>query len=342
MRELRARMFPPAKWVPRGGAAAVVLAAALIPLLVTTPYVLRVLILGGLFVVLAVSYDLVVGQVGAFSMAQPAFYGIGAYAFAITLTRTHLSWPLAALIAIAAAAAVAAVLGAPALRLRGHSYAMATLGMLLALQLVANNWISVTEGPMCVTGVPEVDLPLPGGLLFSTADLTATYYGILVLAVATYAFAGLIGASRVGRAFRAIRENELLAQMQGVNAFRYKLIAFTISAGVAGLAGAYYASWSSLVCPTEMSLTYTITLLIIVYLGGAGSLRGVTLGAVVFTILPELLRVADAARLVVYGLLLFLGALYMPEGFEGLIHRLRRKPRRSVSTVSNVEADATV
>lgn len=338
----QAHTFASSRWGPRGGAAAVVIAAALIPLLVTTPYVLRVLILGGIFVVLAVSYDLVVGQVGAFSMAQPAFYGVGAYAFAITLTRMHLSWPFAALIAIAAAATVAAVLGAPAFRLQGHSYAMATLGMLLALQLVANNWIAVTEGPMCVTGVPEVDLPLPGGLLFSTADLTATYYGILVIAVATYAFASALGRSRVGRAFNAIRENELLAQMQGVNAFRYKLTAFVISAGVAGLAGAYYASWSSLVCPSEMSLTYTITLLIIVYLGGAGSLRGVTLGAIVFTVLPELLRVADAARLVVYGMLLFFGALYMPEGFEGLIRRFWPKTGPPVPAVSNVEADAPV
>lgn len=324
------------------GGAAVVLLAGLIPAVTTTPYVLRVLILAGIFVVLAVSYDLVIGQVGAFSMAQPAFYGIGAYAFAIVLTRTHLPWPAAALIAILLAAAVAALLGAPTLRLRGHSYAMATLGMLLVLQLVANNWIPVTQGPMCITGVPEVDMRLPAGLVFSTADPTATYYGILVLAVATCAFVGLLTNSRVGRAFRAVRENELLAQMQGLNAFRYKLLAFVIGAGGAGLAGAYYASWSSLVCPTEMSLTYTITLLIIVYLGGAGSLRGVILGAIVFTVLPELLRAASAARLVIYGLLLFLGALYMPEGIEGLVRRVRRRHRRRAATPVALDPDATV
>src|SRR6185369_4764796 len=104
-----------------------------------------------------------------------------------------------------------------------------------------------------------------------------------------------------------------------------KLLAFAVSAAIAGLAGGYYASYSSLVCPTELGLPYTITLLIIVYLGGVGSLRGVALGAVLFTVLPELLRVTQQARLVIYGVLLLAVVIYMPTGIEGALRKLERR-----------------
>ncbi len=298
-----------------------VAAAALVPAFLSTPYFLRVLTVAGLFVILAVSYDLVVGQVGAFSLAHPAFYGIGAYTVAILVTKAHWSYGAAFAAAAVVAAVIAVVIGFPAFRLQERSFAIGTLGMLMVLQLVATNWIDVTGGPMCILGVPPLQFGLPFGLRFSTAALKPALYGALVLAVAAYALVGVVSGSRVGRAFRAIRENEVLAEQQGIHSLYYKLLAFGIGAGIAGVAGGYYASWSSLVCPGEMSLSYTTTLLIIVFVGGVGSLRGVTLGAIFFTVLPELLRASAAARLVIYGLILLLGALYLPDGFEGLLRR---------------------
>jgi ABC-type branched-subunit amino acid transport system permease subunit len=286
-----------------------------------------VLVLAGLFVILALSYDLVVGHTGNLSLAHPAFYGIGAYAVAILTTRFEFGF-LPAFAAAAVLAVIAAVLiGIPSFRLSGHSFAIGTLGMAWVLQLVANNWIDVTNGPMCVIGVPPLELGL-GTVKLSTASLTGAYEGVLILCALTYVTLRAITASRVGRAFHAIRENEQLAGMQGVNVLRYKLLAFAISAALAGIAGGYYASYSSLVCPTELGLPYTITLLIIVYLGGVGSLRGVAIGAVLFTILPELLRVTQAARLVVYGVLLLLVAIYMPDGVEGMLVTTQKRFRR--------------
>ena len=167
-----------------------------------------------------------------------------------------------------------------------------------------------------------------GHFKISTTSVTGAYEGVLILCALTYGSLRAITTSRVGRAFHAIRENEQLADMQGVNVLRYKLLAFAISAALAGVAGGYYASYSSLVCPTELGLPYTITLLIIVYLGGVGSLRGVTIGAVLFTVLPEVLRITQAARLVVYGVLLLLVAIYMPEGVEGMLAGTQKRFRR--------------
>lgn len=309
------------------GVTAVLLAAA-IPLVVITPYYLRVLILTCIFVALAVSYDLVVGQTGAFSLAHPAFFGVGAYAVAILVKKHDWSFAPAFVVAALVAVVVAIAVGIPSFRLQERTFAIGTMGMALILQLVANNWISLTEGPMCITGVPPIRFPLPGGGEFSTVQLMPTYYGALTIAVLAYLLMMLISTSRVGRAFRAIRENEVLAESQGINALFYKMLAFCIGAAVAGVVGGYYVTWTSLVCPSEMAMTYTVTLLIILYLGGAGSLRGVTLGAVVFTILPELLRITPQLRMVIYGVLLLLAALYLPEGFEGVIRRITQRLRR--------------
>jgi ABC-type branched-subunit amino acid transport system permease subunit len=300
----------------------VVLAGAVaVPLVLDGAQVLRVLILAGLFVVLAISYDLVVGQTGALSLAHPAFYAIGAYTVAILIAK-HGVGALPAFAAAAFLSALAAVvIGIPSFRLSEHSFAIGTLGFAWVLQLVTNNWIDLTEGPMCITAVPPLRVALPGGVVFSTVSLQSTYYGMLALAALTYALAVTINGSRVGRACHAVRENQVAAEMHGVHSLFYKLLMFAVGAAVAGVAGGYFATYSSIVCPTE-AMQWTVILLIVVYLGGVGSVRGVTIGAVLFTILPELLRVTKEARLVIYGVLLLLFALYLPEGIDGFLRRL--------------------
>ncbi|TMQ17766.1 MAG: branched-chain amino acid ABC transporter permease [Candidatus Rokuibacteriota bacterium] len=304
-------------------AAAVVAAPWLVAVVVPRQqrYLLHVLIFTALFATLALSYDLVVGHVGSLSLAHPAFFGVGAYAAAILATRAH--WPfLADLLAAAlAAAVVAALVGVPLFRLTEHAFAVGTLGLALVAGIVANNWVEVTRGPLCITGIPKPVLGLPGGPMVAITTLPGYYWLALAALVAVALLYRRLTTFRLGRAFHAVRDNEPLAGAAGIDPLRYRMLAFTIGAALAGV-GALYVHYLSVMCPEEMTVALTVNLLVIVFLGGVGSLRGVLLGAVLFTALPEVLRLAPTWRLVIYGALLLLVVVRSPEGIESLLRRV--------------------
>jgi branched-chain amino acid transport system permease protein len=280
-------------------------------------YIVHVLIFTALFAALALSYDLVVGHVGSLSLAHPAFFGIGAYTAAILATAAR--WPFVADLAAAvlAAAVVAALVGVPLFRLAEHAFAVGTLGLGLVAWIVANNWVEVTRGPLCITGIPK---PALGPLAITT--LPAYYWlALTALAAVVVLYRGLT-TFRLGRAFHAVRDNEPLAGAAGIDPLKYRLLAFTVGAAIAGGVGALYAHYLSVMCPEEMTIGLTVNLLVIVFLGGVGSLRGVLVGAVLFTALPEVLRVAPTWRLVIYGALLLLVVVRSPEGLEGFLRRV--------------------
>jgi branched-chain amino acid transport system permease protein len=291
----------------------------LVPQLVQLSYLLDVLIVTALYVGLALSYDLIVGHVGSLSLAQPAFYGIGAYSVALLSTRAH--WPTPACLVAAAVIAglLALPIGIPSFRLSQYSFAIGTLGFATVAQLVAQNFIELTDGPMCVTGIPKAAI---GGLSF--ASLPSFYYFILAIVIGIFLFCRQLVGSRIGRSFAAIRENEPLAAAVGVSPLKYKLIAFSLSAGLAGIIGGMYAYYVNVVCPSELSLFITLNLLVILFIGGSGSLRGVVLGAIIATTLPELARVASTWRLVLFGVALLLIINFFPDGLEGGLRRLER------------------
>jgi len=280
-------------------------------------YVLHVLIFTALFAALALSYDLVVGHVGSLSLAHPAFFGVGAYTAAILATRAR--WPFLAdlLAAVLVAAAVAALVGVPLFRLAEHAFAVGTLGLALVAGIVANNWVEVTRGPLCITGIPK---PALGALAVTT--LPANYWLALAALVGVVLLYRGLTTFRLGRAFHAVRDNEPLAGAAGIDPLKYRLLAFTIGAALAGGIGALYVHYLSVMCPEEMTVALTVNLLVIVFLGGVGSLRGVLLGAVLFTALPEVLRLAPTWRLVIYGALLLLVVVRSPEGIESLLRRV--------------------
>jgi ABC-type branched-subunit amino acid transport system permease subunit len=279
-------------------------------------YVLHVLIFTALFAALALSYDLVVGHVGSLSLAHPAFFGVGAYTAAILATGPR--WPFVADVPAAALAAglLAALVGVPLFRLAEHAFAVGTLGLALVASVVANNWVEVTRGPLCITGIPK---PRLGGLAITTLP---AYYWLALGALGGVAllYRGLT-TFRLGRAFHAVRDNEPLAGAAAINPLKYRLLAFTIAAALAGAVGALYVHYLSVMCPEEMTIGLTVNLLVIVFLGGVGSLRGVLVGAVLFTALPEILRVAPTWRLVIYGALLLLVVVRSPGGLESLLRR---------------------
>ncbi|HKW94643.1 MAG TPA: branched-chain amino acid ABC transporter permease [Methylomirabilota bacterium] len=279
-------------------------------------YVLHVLIFTALYGALALSYDLVVGHVGSLSLAHPAFFGIGAYAAA--LLATEAGWPFVAALpaGVAVAGVVALALGVPMFRLTEHSFAMGTLGFAIVTQIVATNWVDFTRGPLCVTGIPK---PALGSLRIDT--LPAFYWtGLAALALVGLLYHGLT-TFRLGRAFHAVRDNETLAAAAAIHPLKYRMVAFVIGGAVAGGVGGLYVSYVGVLCPGELAVSLSINLLVMLFLGGVGSLRGVLAGAVAFTALPEVLRMAPTWRMVIYGLLLLVIVIRAPDGLEGVMRR---------------------
>ena len=284
-------------------------------------YVVHVLIFTTLFAALALSYDLVVGHVGSLSLAHPAFFGVGAYTAAILSTRA--GWPFVAdlLAGVLLAGVVATLAGVPLFRLVEHTFAVGTLAFAVVAWIVATNWVEVTRGPLCITGIPKPSLGLPGGSRLAITTLPGYYWLALgALAVVALLYHAMT-TFRLGRALHAVRDNEPLAAAAGIDPLKYRMLAFVVGGALAGGVGALYAHYLSVFCPEEMTVALTVNLLVIVFLGGVGSLRGVLVGALLFTALPEVLRLAPTWRLVIYGGLLLVIVIRSPEGIESLLRR---------------------
>ena len=304
------------------GVVAVAAAALALPLLLRGPYHRHVLVLAGLFTLMALGFDLVLGYLGELSLGHAAFFGIGAYTTALLTRNFGTPFPLDLLLAGLFTGVFGLLIGAPSLRLRGPYFAIVTFGFAEILHLVALNWTSLTRGPM---GLPDIPHPQLGPFRITT-ELGYYYLVLALIGVAMLATRRLLE-STVGHAFLAIRENEELASAAGIPTFRFKLLAFVIGMIFAGAAGSVYARYVHFVDPTALSFYYTVTVVSMVIVGGQGSIAGTTLGALVFTLVPEYLRVAERARLVIFGALLMLAIVFMPDGLRG-IWRRARPPRR--------------
>jgi len=304
------------------GVVAVAAAALALPLLLPGPYHRHVLVLAGLFTLMALGFDLVLGYLGELSLGHAAFFGIGAYTTALLTRHFGMPFPLDLLLAGLFTGIFGLLIGAPSLRLRGPYFAIVTFGFAEILHLVALNWTSLTRGPMGLPDIPHAQL----GPFRITTELGYYYLVLALIGVAMLVTRRLLE-STVGHAFLAIRENEELASAAGIPTFRFKLLAFVIGMIFAGAAGSVYARYVHFVDPTALSFYYTVTVVSMVIVGGQGSIAGTTLGALVFTLVPEYLRVAERARLVIFGALLMLAIVFMPDGLRG-IWRRARPPRR--------------
>lgn len=286
-----------------------------VPLLVNTNYVIHVLITIGMFLVLALGFDLITGRVGLLFLAPATFFGIGTYTVALLHEHADLTlWlPIALAAGGVAAASVAVLSSIPLLRLSSHTFAMATLAFALVAELVVNNWVEVTMGPMCIGGISRPILSV-GGVGPEIASVTDYYYVMLVIALLSIAAYIQIVTSRVGRSFDAIRQSDTLAASLGIPVQRYKRAAFVMAGASAGLIGVFSAHYTRVVCPSDLSVYYvTLNLLVILYVGGARSLWGILAGSAVILIVPELLRVTPDARMALYGLML-LGVVILAPG----------------------------
>ena len=301
------------RWVPLALAAVVLLA---LPQVIQQSYMLDILVSIALYTALALSYDLTVGYVGSLSLAHPAFFGAGAYTAALLATKAHTPILVNLVASAVIAAVLALVIGIQSFRLSEYSFAIGTLGFATVAQVVAQNWIDVTRGPLCVTSVPRPSI------FVQITTLPGIYYLFAAFAVLVLAFNDRLIRSRIGRSFKAIRENEVMARAVGINPLKYKMVAFILGAALAGCVGTLYAHYYGIVCPTEVGLNWTLTLLVILFVGGSGSLLGVVLGAIVVTVLPEVFRVTDVtSRLIAYGVALLLIINFLPNGLSGLFQR---------------------
>jgi branched-chain amino acid transport system ATP-binding protein/branched-chain amino acid transport system permease protein len=321
-------------------------------------YMFRVLDQAGIYILLALGLNIVVGYAGLLDLGYVAFYAIGAYAYALLASPQlglHVPFWLVLPAAPLLAALFGVLLGAPTLRLRGDYLAIVTLGFGEVIRILLNNLDVITNGPRGVTNIDPATLdpahldpksvataklllypPLPD--LFHSLPLTLSspvqyYYLILLLCVGAVFFSYRLEGSRIGRSWAAIREDEDAAQTMGINKTTTKLLAFAMGASTAGFSGVLFSGLQGFVSPESFILLESITILAMIVLGGMGSIPGVVLGAVILVVVPEILREYAQYRLTIFGIGLTLMMLIRPEGLWPV--RVRRP------TVMNVVAPAT-
>ena len=302
--------------------AALALALLAVPLWLPSPYHLHVLIMAGIFAILALSLNLLLGYAGLLSLGHAAFFGIGAYASALLALR--LAWPFAAgfVAAVAVAGGSGYLTGRLAIRLRGAYFVLVTLSFAGVVSLVSVNWMDLTNGPLGLPGVPAAEL-----LGFAFTTKRSAYYLVLVVAAGAYLLCARVVRSRIGRALVALRENEALAASVGVDGTRYLVLAAALSAALAGAAGSLYAHYTRFVSPEVFLFSYTLTMVVMVVAGGKGTLAGPVVGAVVFTVLPEVLRelVAWRWQMLLYGAFLLLTVSLLPQGVVPMLAAWRER-----------------
>lgn len=274
-----------------------------------SPYTLDVATNAGIYVLLALGLNIVVGMAGLLVLGYIAFSAVGAYTYAILNTQFHLSFWLALPLGGALAACFGLLLGLPTLRLRGDYLAIVTLGFGEITRITLNNWNSLTNGPNGILGIQ------PPSLFGFTFSQPKHYFYLLLAMVALAAFfSRRLERSRLGRAWVAMREDETAAESMGVPTLRLKLLAFTLAAFWGGVAGVLFASKQLFVSPESFNFLESVMVLCMVVLGGMGSVPGVILGAVLLAFLPEVLRGVAEYRLIVFGAAMVLLMQYRPQG----------------------------
>jgi branched-chain amino acid transport system permease protein len=292
---------------------AVVVLAGVFPLLTENEYYQRVGVNVLLFALLALGLNIVVGWAGLLDLGYVAFYGFGAYAYAVVSSGQfdwHLPTPLALVVVLVSSALLGLILGLPSRRLLGDYLAIVTLFFAQIFVVVTNNANRVTppwrDQPLDLTGGPNGIADLDQFGLFGREAVTPKAYFYIALATFTVVLTGLhlLNQSRTGRAWRAVREDPLAAEAMGMPVQSLKLLAFAFGAATAGLTGSIFAALQTGVFPQNFELPLLITIYAIVILGGAGSITGVVIGAVLLTVLLEVIQTPEDSRFVFYGVIL--------------------------------------
>jgi len=308
-----------------------------VPLWLANQYVLHILVVTGIFIIAAMSLNLLLGYTGQLSLGHVAFFGIGAYASALVSLgfSVHVApgtvlaldpkpvW-CAMLAAILAAGICGWFIGKLSFKVRGAYFVIVSISFAEVVRLVAVNWVELTQGPMALNNIPPLALWLPGLGERAFFKKPENYWLVLGAAVVSYIIIRRLVRSRAGRAMIALRENEPLATSVGIDVTRYLVLTTVVSAGMAGMAGALYAHYVRIVDPDVFLFLYTVTMVIMVVTGGKGTLAGPVVGGLIFGLLPETLRalaIKPEIQWIAYGVAMVLVVYFLPEGIVPAVRR---------------------
>lgn len=293
--------------------------------LVENPYYFQILTFIGINTLLALGLNLLMGYAGQISLGHAAFYGIGAYTTAILTATWGFSPGLALPCALGLAALVAFLVGLPTLKLSGYYLGMGTLGFGMIVHILLREWTDVTGGASGFIGIPPLEI---GPLSF--ADGRSYFFLVWATVLLCFILAHRLIRSRVGRALRSIHDSEHAARAVGVDTQRLKLQVFVFSAVLAALGGFYYAHLVNFISPGSFNFLVSVRMVTMVVIGGMASVWGALLGASLLTLLPEWLHAFSDFEMVVYGLILMLVMILMPQGLtRGLLDAYERTRKKS-------------
>jgi len=279
---------------------------------IVSSYIIDTLVLAGIYIILSLGLNIMIGYTGLLNLGYAAFYAIGAYTYAIFNTKLHLGFWEALPISMFLSGLAGFLLGIPALRLRGDYLAIVTLGFGEITRIVLNNWISLTNGPNGITGIER-----PSLAGYELSGVIEYYYTVLIFVILTIFFIKRLIKSKAGRAWMSIREDEVAATAMGINTFLYKLYAFSFGALWAGLAGQLFAAKMRFVSPESFTFFESVMIVAMVILGGQGTIAGPVIGSIILVLLPEVLREFQQYRMIFLGAGLIFMMIFRPQGIVG-------------------------
>lgn len=299
-------------------ALATVTFALLFPHLFST-YQTNVMVTALMYVVLGLGLNIVVGVAGLLDLGYVAFYAVGAYSYALLNLHFDLGFWMVLPIGAILGAFLGILLGFPVLRLRGDYLAIVTLGFGEIIRLILENWNEFSQGP---SGIANIDRPGFFGIdLDLDQSITYLYYLMILMVIFTIFVVNRLQNSRLGRAWLALREDEIACQAMGIDKTKTKLTAFALGATWAGMVGVIFAAKTTFINPSSFTFLESAIILAIVVLGGMGSILGVILGALFLILLPEYLRALSDYRMLAFGIIMVSMMVFRP---QGLISQVRR------------------
>ncbi|HKS62274.1 MAG TPA: branched-chain amino acid ABC transporter permease [Xanthobacteraceae bacterium] len=305
---------------------AAALTIAFLPFILTGNYWQTNLTVCAINVLLALGLDFILGYAGQLNLGQSAFYGLGAYVSTLLITKLGVPFWGAFAAGVAFAGLAGMILALFAVRLRGHYLAIASLGFAVIIHQILLNWISLTQGPLGIYAIPPPPaIAIPGLPVIDFRNPVALFYLVAGFALLVYVILDQLVRSPIGETLTAIREDDISASSLGINAAAWKVFAFGVGAAVGGAAGCFYATFVGTLVPDSFFITESFTILSMVIVGGMGTLIGPVFGAILLTLLPELLRGIGDLRLVVFGVALTLVVLFMPGGLVQAAQLIRAK-----------------
>jgi branched-chain amino acid transport system permease protein len=280
-------------------------------------YMIHLLVIGLIFTLLAIGQNIAFGYTGQLLLCQGAFFGIAAYSSALLVERLGVSVWVAFPVAILVTAAFGACVGLVASRTSGHYFAMFTMSISIIFHQLVLNWDSLTHGALGLR-----DIPRPNNLSLFSLQLAFDSKQTFLVLCALIAWVSSEGinifrSSRAGRMLLAIREDEIAARSLGIKTTQVKVIAMTLAAALAGVSGPLYAHYRQLISPEDFTVFQSVLILLMVIIGGSGSILGPLLGAMVVTLLPEYLRPVADYRWIVFGATLIIFITFLPSGIKG-------------------------